>query len=83
MNEQCRLTQEDFEEKVHIDVAMPLAYVSKNLINQLSLLEPFGVGNTKPVFAQKDIHILNGRILGRTGMWENTELRMETAIILI
>lgn len=65
LNEQCRLTQEDFEEKVHIDVAMPLAYVSKNLINQLSLLEPFGVGNTKPVFAQKDIHILNGRILGK------------------
>ena len=65
MNEQCRLTEADFEEKVHIDVAMPLAYISKGLIQQLALLEPFGVGNTKPVFAQKDVHILNGRILGK------------------
>lgn len=65
MNEQCRLTEADFEEKVHIDVAMPLSYISKRLIQQLALLEPFGVGNTKPVFAQKDVHILNGRILGK------------------
>lgn len=65
LNEQCRLSEDDFEEKVHIDVAMPLSYVSKKLIEQLSLLEPFGVGNTKPVFAQKDVHILNGRILGK------------------
>ena len=35
------------------------------MIRELELLEPFGVGNTKPVFAQKDVHILNGRILGK------------------
>lgn len=65
LNEQCRLTEEDFEEKVHIDVAMPLSYVTKTLVEQLALLEPFGVGNAKPVFAQKDVHILSGRILGK------------------
>ena len=65
INELCRLTEKDFEEKVHIDVAMPLSYISKKLIKELELLEPFGVGNTKPVFAQKDVHILNGRILGK------------------
>ena len=65
LNERCRLTEEDFEEKVHIDVAMPLSYLTKQLVEQLALLEPFGVGNTKPVFAQKDVHILSGRILGK------------------
>ncbi|MCI6552532.1 MAG: single-stranded-DNA-specific exonuclease RecJ [Lachnospiraceae bacterium] len=65
INESCRLTREDLEEKVHIDVAMPLSYITKRLVNELELLEPFGMGNRKPVFAQKDIHILSGRILGK------------------
>ena len=65
INEKCRLTEKDLEEKIHIDVAMPLAYISKGLIEQLGLLEPFGAGNVKPVFAQKDIHIINGRIVGK------------------
>lgn len=65
LNACCRLTEEDFEEKVHIDVAMPIAYLTKAFVEQLSLLEPFGMGNGKPVFAQKDIHILSGRILGK------------------
>lgn len=65
LNACCRLTEADFEEKVHIDVAMPLAYLTKELVGQLALLEPFGVGNAKPVFAQKEVHILNGRILGK------------------
>ena len=65
INEKCRLTERDLEEKIHIDVAMPLAYISKGLIEQLGLLEPFGAGNVKPVFAQKDIHIINGRIVGK------------------
>lgn len=65
INEKCRLTEEDLEEKVHIDVAMPLSYITKELIGELELLEPFGVGNAKPVFAQKEVHILNGRIMGK------------------
>ena len=65
INRRCRLTEADFEEKVHIDAAMPLSYLSRGLIKELELLEPFGVGNTKPVFAQKDVHLLNGRILGK------------------
>lgn len=65
LNEHCSLTEADFEEKVHIDVPMPLSYVTTELIRQLSLLEPFGAGNTKPVFAQKNIHIMNERILGK------------------
>lgn len=65
LNENCRLTQEDFEEIIHIDVPMPLAYVNRDFIKELSLLEPFGTGNPRPLFARKDISILSGRKLGK------------------
>lgn len=65
INENCRLSDEDLEEKIHIDVAMPLSYITKELVQELKLLEPFGEGNRKPVFAQKDIHIVSGRVMGK------------------
>ncbi len=65
LNDNCRLTDEDFEEIVHIDVPMPLAYASKDFIRELSLLEPYGVGNPKPLFAQKNVSLLSGKILGK------------------
>lgn len=65
LNENCHLTEEDFQEVVHIDVAMPLAYVNKDFIRELALLEPFGTGNAKPVFARKNISLLSGRKLGK------------------
>lgn len=64
LNENCTLTEEDFEEKVLIDVPMPMSYVDFKLINELNLLEPFGNGNPKPLFAQKNVSFLSGRILG-------------------
>lgn len=66
LNENCKLTDEDFEEIVHIDVPMPLAYADRQFIRELSLLEPFGVGNPKPLFARKGISLLNGRKIGKT-----------------
>lgn len=65
LNENCTLTQEDMTEKVLIDVAMPVSYVNMPLIRQLSLLEPFGKGNSKPLFAQKNVQISNPRVLGK------------------
>lgn len=65
LNENCGLSEEDFIPKVHIDVALPLSYVTEEFIGELELLAPFGTGNTKPVFAQKDVRLCSGRILGR------------------
>ncbi|MDE6661819.1 MAG: single-stranded-DNA-specific exonuclease RecJ [Lachnospiraceae bacterium] len=65
LNRNCNLSDEDFVEKVLIDVPMPLSYIKMDFVKQLELLEPFGNGNSKPVFAQKNVRILRGRILGK------------------
>ncbi len=65
LNENCTLTAEDMVEKVVIDVPMPMSYVTIPLIRQLGQLEPFGKGNTKPIFAQKDIRFSKCRVFGK------------------
>ena len=67
INAQCELTPEDMEERVHIDVPMPVSYVTFSLVEELKKLEPFGTGNSKPVFAQKDLLFLSARVMGKTG----------------
>lgn len=65
LNENCILTEEDLRPKIVIDVPMPVSYISRELVEQLSLLEPFGKGNVKPLFAQKNLSVLNLRIFGK------------------
>ncbi len=67
LNEHCGLSDEDLEEKILIDVPMPMSYATPDFVRQLAVLEPFGNGNPKPVFAQKNIRLVKGRILGRNG----------------
>ncbi len=64
LNERCRLREEDFILKVHIDVPMPMDYADERLVDELALLEPFGVGNPKPLFAQKDLIFQSGYKMG-------------------
>lgn len=65
LNEITTLTDNDLRGKVVIDVPMPLDYITKELIQELNVLEPFGKANEKPVFADKNIRILSMRILGK------------------
>lgn len=65
LNENCNLTEEEMAEKVVIDMEMPFSCVTENLVEELSKLEPFGKGNTKPVFAARNVALLSGRILGK------------------
>lgn len=65
LNELCTLTREELTPKVTIDAAMPFSYLSMELTRQLEVIEPCGKGNTKPLFAQKDLEVLNLRILGK------------------
>ena len=64
LNEQASLGEEDFIPKVHIDVPMPLVYADRKLAEELELLEPFGVGNPKPLFAQKELTFRSGFKMG-------------------
>lgn len=65
INENETLTEEDLTAKISIDMQLPLAYVSEQLVDDLELLEPFGKGNAKPIFVEKDIEILKGNVLGK------------------
>ena len=65
LNQNCGLTPEDLMPVVHIDVPMPIDYVSESCIQELELLEPFGKGNTKPVFAERHFQVIRAAVLGK------------------
>ena len=65
LNKNCTLTEEEMKEKVTIDMEMPFGCVTEGLVKELELLEPFGKGNTKPVFAARDVTLLGARIFGK------------------
>lgn len=65
LNKNQTLTEQQLEPVVWIDVPMPLNYVTYTLVEQLSILEPFGKGNEKPVFADKDLIVKSVNIIGK------------------
>ena len=65
INELAQLTDEDLCPKVSIDMRLPFSFISEEFIQELELLEPFGKGNSKPVFAEKNIRVRNPRIIGK------------------
>ena len=65
LNHKTALTDEDLIPKVWIDTRLPFEYITNDFVEELSLLEPFGKGNEKPVFAEKDVSIAGIRIIGK------------------
>lgn len=65
LNKKAALVDEDFVKKVWIDVPMPFTYVTERLITELARLEPFGNGNEKPLFAQKNLKIRRAMLIGK------------------
>lgn len=65
LNQACSLTEDDFIPVVRIDVPMPIGYITEKFVEELELLEPFGKGNTKPVFAQKYFKVIKAAVLGK------------------
>lgn len=78
LNQNCGLGPEDFIPRVHIDVPMPIDYGDMGLAEELELLEPFGVGNPKPLFAQKDLFFLTGHKMGANQTCARYQVRTET-----
>ena len=65
INDLADLTEEDLQMKVSIDMLLPFPYITEQLIGELQLLEPFGKGNTKPLFAERNLRVINPRIFGK------------------
>ncbi len=65
INRECNLTELDFVPKIKIDIAMPVDYPNAALVRELEVLEPFGKGNTKPLFADKDLKMKHATVIGR------------------
>ncbi len=75
LNKNSRLTETDFREKLWIDAEMPFSYVSPQLLDQFALLEPFGNGNPKPLFAKKNVLLCGARMFGAEGKVGKYQIR--------
>ena len=69
LNERCTLTEDDMQEVIKIDCDMPLSYITEELIDSLDMLAPFGTGNTKPLFALRNVPILKAAYIGKEGQY--------------
>ena len=65
LNARSGLTDADFIQKVMIDVILPVDFLTQSFIKQLEILEPFGKGNEKPVFAQSNVRATRAEIIGK------------------
>lgn len=65
INELADLSEEDLQMKVSIDMRLPFPYITESLIRELDLLEPFGKGNPRPLFAERSLRVISPRIFGR------------------
>lgn len=64
LNEKQKMSEEDLTEKIWIDTRLPFGYISEELIEQLNLLAPFGKGNERPIFAERQVKLLHRQVLG-------------------
>ncbi len=64
LNDTCTLTDDDLVEKMKIDIPLPIGYVNDSLIGEIESLEPFGIANPRPLFAEKDVPVKRIDLLG-------------------
>ena len=65
LNENCTLSEDDLTEKIKIDIPLPIGYVNDSLVEEIDRLEPFGIANPRPLFAQLDIPVRSMNLVGR------------------
>ena len=65
INEKSGITPEDLNEKIAIDMQLPFECVNEKFSGELAVLEPFGKGNARPVFAERQVQVESARILGK------------------
>ena len=65
LNNVTKLTEEDVIPKVSIDMGLTLSQINYELIDEISLLEPYGKANPKPTFGMKKLKVVEAKILGK------------------
>ncbi len=81
LNKNCSFRADELVEKIKIDVPMPMSYVSKALIQELGILEPFGKGNPKPIFAEKGLSILSLNQIGKNKNVLKLQLKSQDGMV--
>jgi len=66
LNDGCMLTEEEIVQKIWIDMPLPLSYLTKDLVYEIEKLEPFGNGNPRPLFAERNVRLANLKVLGKS-----------------
>ncbi len=82
LNENCTLTEEELTEKIVIDMELPFSCVTESFVEELKYLEPFGKGNTKPVFAGREVGVSNVRIIGKNQNVIKAQVRDKSGVEL-
>ena len=78
LNENCTLTEDELMKKIEVDSELPFKFATFGLVRDLKKLEPFGVGNKKPIFAGKNIRINRIEIIGKKGKTIRLEMTDES-----
>jgi single-stranded-DNA-specific exonuclease len=82
LNEITTLTDDDVVPKIYLDMQLPLEKISYDLINEIGTLEPFGKGNSKPIFGEKQVTIVKGSILGQNKNVLKVKIMMKNGIYI-
>ena len=65
LNKNCSLTNKDLTSKTYIDMPYPIQSINESFIREIGRLEPYGKGNPKPIFGDKNANIKKASILGK------------------
>ncbi len=79
LNDNCTLNDADLMPGISIDIVLPFAYIKEAFIEELAMLEPFGNGNPKPVFAERNVRIVSAALIGRNKSFMKLTMENEYA----
>lgn len=82
LNVQSTLTDEDVAPKIYLDMQLPLEKISYDLIKDIATLEPFGKGNSKPIFGEKEVTVIKAAILGQNKNVLKVKIMMKNSVYI-
>lgn len=65
LNDNCKLEESDFNEKLYLDCELPPEYLNISILREFEEIGPYGTGNEEPLFAARQIELVSGRVIGK------------------